>query len=409
MSIKVLVIGAVWPESNSSAAGQNMAALLAHFKAHNYSVHFASAAADSPHKDQQLGNDITLHSIALNDDSFDAFIAGLQPGIVVFDRFMTEEQFSARVRRQCPDALHILNTEDLHSLRHARHEAVKQGFSAATARLNNAFAQREVAAILRCDLSLIISATEYELLTGYYQVPTRQLLLFPLQQPLTPVNQPLAYSEREHFITVGNFRHAPNWDAVLQLKQLWPGIRAQLPDAQLHIYGAYPPKKATQLHNTKQGFLVKGWVDDIGNAMSQARVCLAPLRFGAGIKGKLLTAMQYATPSITTPIGAEGIASAEQWPGSIVDPTDHAAFITRACELYGSESIWQPASHSALKQAVGYRQHQAAGVEHLFATIPTLMADLPAFREGLFLQSVLWHHSLRACQFMSQWIEAKNR
>ena len=409
MTDKVLIIGAVWPESKSSAAGQNMAALIKLFAARDYSIHFASAAAESLHMDNDLLDECTLHSINLNEASFDTFVAQLTPAIVIFDRFMTEEQFSARVKKQCPDALHILNTEDLHSLRHARHEAVKQGGSARDAELNNTFSQREIAAILRSDISLIISSAEYRLLYDYYQVPDKQLQLFPLQQPLTTPSELPDYAARQHFVTVGNFRHAPNWDAVLQLKQLWPAIRARLPDAELHIYGAYPPKKATQLHNAKQGFIVKGWVDDIGQAMASARVCLAPLRFGAGIKGKLLTAMQYATPSVTTEVGAEGIASAEEWPGQVEGLTDPAAFIDAACDLYSKESKWLPASQQAHTVTAAYQhgQHQAQAA--LFDKIIIACNDLPAFRQDLFLHSLMWHHSLRASQFMSQWIEAKNR
>ena len=409
MTEKVLIIGAVWPESKSSAAGQNMAALIKLFTARDYGIHFASAAAESLHMDNDLLHECALHSINLNDASFDTFVAQLNPAIVILDRFMTEEQFSARVKKHCPDALHILNTEDLHSLRHARHEAVKQGGSAQDAELNNAFSQREIAAILRCDISLIISSAEYGLLSDYYQVPEKQLQLFPLQQPLTSPPELPDYPVRQHFITVGNFRHAPNWDAVLQLKQLWPAIKARLPDAELHIYGAYPPKKATQLHNAKQGFIVKGWVDDIGKAMASARVCLAPLRFGAGIKGKLLTAMQYATPSVTTEIGAEGIACAKEWPGKVVSLTPPAAFIDAACDLYCEEAKWQQASQQANTVTAAYQhaQHQAQAA--LFEKIAGARNDLPAFRQGLFLHSLMWHHSLRASQFMSQWIEAKNR
>jgi glycosyltransferase involved in cell wall biosynthesis len=409
MTEKVLVIGAVWPESNSSAAGQNMAALIKQFASHNYEIHFASAAVQSQHVDADLLHHCSVHPISLNDSAFDAFIDRLQPDLCIFDRFMTEEQFAARVRKCCPDALHILNTEDLHSLRHARHEAIKNGLTASDAKLNNVFSQREIAAILRSDISLIISSAEYRLLTEYYQVPAQQLQLYPLQQTLHRPSHLAEFKTRQHFITVGNFRHAPNWDAVLQLKQLWPAIRARLPGAEMHIYGAYPPKKATQLHNPKQGFLIKGWVDDIAGPMASARVCLAPLRFGAGIKGKLLTAMQYATPSVTTEVGSEGIASNEEWPGKVVNLATPDVFIDAACELYQSESLWQQASQQADALTVSYQQAQQQAQVSLFEKITATRQALPAIRQGLFLQSLLWHHSLRASQFMSQWIEAKNR
>src|SRR5690606_24068137 len=106
-----------------------------------------------------------------------------------------------------------------------------------------------------------------------------------LSPPPADLNALPGFAAREHFIAIGNFRHEPNWDSVLWLKhQLWPLIRrrcAPLSDRlpELHIYGAYPPPKATQLHNPKEGFHIKGWAEDAGEVMRQARVCLAPLRF----------------------------------------------------------------------------------------------------------------------------------
>ncbi|MDC8831322.1 glycosyltransferase [Alteromonas gilva] len=407
MTSNVLIIGAVWPESNSSAAGQNMAALIRHFIANDYTVHFATAAAESEHADHIESEHYTTHSITLNDSQFDVLAGQINPAIVVFDRFMTEEQFSSRVRQQCPDALLILNTEDLHSLRYARHEAVKQGKPASQACLNNTFSQREIAAILRCDLSLVISQPEWKLLTEFYQVPAKQLVISPLQQTLDATPSASAdFATRSHFISIGNFRHAPNWDAVLQLKQLWPAIKSAVPEAQLHIYGAYPPKKATQLHNPKSGFLVKGWVDDVNRVMASARVCLAPLRFGAGIKGKLLTAILHATPSVTTAIGAEGIAAHQDWPGAVCDDT--SSIVEQAVSLYTNPQRWQQASDRAEPVLTQFKRLQTDAVKALFDTISHVRQDLPGFRRSLFLQSLLWHHSLRASQFMSQWIEAKN-
>ena len=150
----------------------------------------------------------------------------------------------------------------------------------------------------------------------------------------------LPFSQRQHFISIGNFRHGPNWDAVLYLKQtLWPLIRKQLPAAELHIYGAYPPPKATALHNARQGFLVKGWAEEARAVMGAARICLAPLRFGAGLKGKLVEAMACGTPSVTTSIGAEAMHDGLPWNGAIENEPD--AFAKAAVTLYQHEDRWR--------------------------------------------------------------------
>ena len=123
------------------------------------------------------------------------------------------------------------------------------------------------------------------------------------------------------------------------MQKIWPIIRKKIPDAELHIYGSYPPKKATQLNNSKSGFLIKGWAEDAFDMLANARVCLAPLRFGAGIKGKLIDSMQVGTPNVTTDIGAEGMAGSFSWPGIIANDVNSIA--TAAIELYQNEKLWQ--------------------------------------------------------------------
>jgi len=93
-----------------------------------------------------------------------------------------------------------------------------------------------------------------------------------------------SFEERRHFVSIGNFLHEPNWDAVQHLKKdIWPLIRKQLPEAELHIYGAYPSQKVFELHNEKEGFIIKGRAQDANQVIGNARLLLAPIRFGAGL------------------------------------------------------------------------------------------------------------------------------
>ena len=92
-----------------------------------------------------------------------------------------------------------------------------------------------------------------------------------------------------------------------------------MPESNLLIYGAYPSQKVLQLHKPAEGFIVKGRAADAEEVIKSAKVVLAPLRFGAGLKGKLIEAMQCGTPSITTSIGAESMHGNLPWNGFIVD------------------------------------------------------------------------------------------
>lgn len=406
---KVLAIGYVWPEPNSSAAGSHMMSLLRLFKRQGWSVEFATPAQETEHMIDLSEEGITSQSIQLNCDSFDQYIEELQPDVVMFDRFMMEEQFGWRVEKVCPNAFKLLDTEDLQFLRNARHEAVKKETELTKAHLYSDLAKREIAAILRCDLSLIISSYEMELLQSEFNIDPKLLHHLPFMVDLNTLPESTkSFEERKNFMTIGNFRHAPNWDAVLQLQKIWPKIRKQLPDTELHIYGSYPPPKATALHNPKTGFHIKGWAKDAQEVMEDARVCVAPLRFGAGIKGKLLDAMKLQTPNVTSEIGSEGMLPQGelQWPGAVADDIDE--FIEQAVALYNDEEKWfkaQSQCHSILE--AHYEQNQLG--DKLIERLTALESELESHRLDNFFGSMLKHHSMASTKYMSQWIAEKNK
>lgn len=408
MSKKLLIIGWVWPEPKSSAAGSRMLQLIDFFQQQQYQVTFASPAQQTEHMENLSDLNVTLQEIVLNCVGFDTFAENLQPDVVLFDRYMMEEQFGWRIAKVCPNALRVLDTEDLQSLRNARHQAIKSNIPVEQANLNTDLAIREVAAIFRSDLSIMISRDEVALLESHYKVDSSLLVYCPFMYTEQTLKQRSpSFAERKQFISIGNFRHAPNWDAVLWLKQkVWPLIRKQQPQAELVIFGAYPPKKATDLHDEKSGFLVKGWVDDAVVAMKSARVCLAPLRFGAGLKGKLAEAMFCGTPSVTTKIGAEGMHSVLPWGGAIThSPEDFAA---QAVALYADESLWNEASIHGKKNAMSLFD-QEKHWQTLASSINAAADNLTQHRTNNFIGAMLNHHSHRSTQFMSQWIEAKNK
>ena len=403
---KVLVIGYVWPEPNSSAAGSHMMSLLRFFKKNDFMVEFATPCAISEHMIDLGAEGINSRAIELNSSSFDEYISEYNPDIVLFDRFMMEEQFGWRVDKNCPNALKILDTEDLQFLRNARHEALKQKRELTQKDLNSDLAKREIASILRCDISLIISTYEMELLTKTFKIDSKILYYLPFMIDLKTVpKNSLSFEEREHFMTIGNFRHAPNWDVVLYLQKIWPLIKKELPKAELHIYGSYPPPKATALNNPKTGFLIKGWANDAKEVIEKSKVCLAPIRFGAGIKGKLLDSMIMRTPSVTTSIGAEGMSEDKVWNGFISD--DINDFVKNAVSLYSDKKVWEEASFKSLKLLEKYDKESLE--KELLTHIQNINKNLSQHRLDNFLGEMLKHHTLSSTKYMSQWIEEKNK
>jgi O-antigen biosynthesis protein len=400
----LVIIGTVWPEPTSTAAGSRMLQLISLFQKHDYEITFLCSASKSDFSFDLNQISVKTKAIQLNDSSFDTEITELNPNVVLFDRFMMEEQYGWRVMENCPNALRILDTEDLHFLRKAREVAFKQNRELVFEDYISDIFKREMASIYRCDLTLLISEYEMQLATETFKIDTSLLYYLPFLSEVINTNVP-KFEERYHFVSIGNFLHEPNWQTVLQLKKYWKSIKKQLPEAELHVYGAYISEKAKQLHNEKEGFLIKGRAESVTNVYSKAKVLLAPIPYGAGLKGKLFEAMQFGLPSITTKLGAEAMHGNLDWNGFITSDEDD--FIEKAIKLYTNKSLWETA------QKNGYEIIEKRFKKELYETnfmyqVKYLQENLKNHRTQNFMGQILQHQSLQSTKYMSKWIEVKN-
>mgnify|MGYP002630263136 FL=1 len=404
----LLIIGQTFPEPTTTAAGGRMLQLIEMFTSHGYGITFASSASSSEKSFNLDSIGVTTQQIVINDSSFDDFVRQLNPTLVLFDRFVTEEQFAWRVTQSCPKALKILDTEDLHFLRKARQQALKDATDVKNTNFFTETAKREIASILRCDLSLIISEFEMKLLTDTFAVSKEILYYLPFMVTKLPDSSNFPeFEQRANFMTIGNLLHGPNVDSVLYLKkEIWPLIKKQLPQAQLYIYGNYAPQHILELHNQKQGFYIMGWADSVAHVMQKARVCLAPLRFGAGLKGKLLDAMLYGTPGVTTSIGAEGMYGDLLTPGVIADTPE--AFAELSVAIYSDKIKWQQNAQRGV-EIIKARYNGKAIAKDFMTRLDALKINLKLHRQSHFVGQILQHQSLQASKYLSKWIEEKNK
>ncbi|OYD45618.1 glycosyltransferase [Sphingobacterium cellulitidis] len=401
----ILFIGLVWPEPTSSAAGWRMLQLVDLFLSHGYKITFASAASKSEFSFPLQEKDVQEIEIKLNDSSFDEILKELNPEIVLFDRFMVEEQYSWRVAQNCPDAIRILDTEDLHFVRQGRQNAYKKGIELDDSLLYSDLAKRELAAIYRSDLSLIISAFEMNLLQEEFNVPKSLLCYLPFQVLHNQEQSNYGFEDREHFAFIGNFLHEPNWKTVQVIKELWPSIRKRLPEAEMHIYGAYPSEKVWQLNQPKQGFRIMGRADHAIETLKKYRVLFAPIPFGAGLKGKFIDALYAGTPSVSSKVGAEAMFQNQDWPGTIANTSEE--LIEAATALYQDSAAWNTAAETAekiLKSLIDPNW----GMEFL-TQIENLETDLNRLRRKNMVGQILWSNQFLASKYLSQWIEEKNK
>jgi len=402
---QLLIIGYVWPEPDSSAAGQRMMHLIRLFLAHDYIISFACPALKSEFKVDLTTLGIKEIEIKINDPSFDELLIKLNPSHVLFDRFMMFEQFAWRIEEKCPKTFLILDTEDLHSLRDARQTAFKKGLELNESTINSDKYYRELSCLLRADLNLITSKYELQFLEEKNIIPKESLFYLPLIQKALSTEDILSwpsFKERSNVIFIGNFLHEPNWDTVKYLKQLWLKIKKNLPNVEIHIYGAYMSDKHLQLSNVKEGFILKGRADNPSELVSKYRLTLAPIRFGAGIKGKLLESMKAGTPSITSSVGAEGIGTEKNWPGFIVKSEED--FLQKTFHLYSNKESWMIAQGKGT--VIINEDFTAINFEE---ELISKIAQLTKGNTSSLLIKLLLFQSKKGDKYFSKWIEEKNK
>lgn len=402
--MKSVVLSAlVWPEPESSAAGVKAQQLLDFFVSQGVRVSVHSGAKPGPYSERLEKQGIAVFSCEANDSRFDEWIRGVQPDLVVFDRFMMEEQFSWRVRQNCPGALRVIDNVDFHALRRYREFLHKENKQFAI----NEFVEqedtlRELASYLRSDLTLVISKYEYQLLRDDVRFPENKLFYLPLCASPQKKN---GFQSRTGFSFIGNQRHAPNEDALkFLLDEVWPMLSGRIPGARLKIAGSYPIKAVEERARKFKNIEWIGPVPDAVSFLSETRVQLAPLRFGAGLKGKVLDSFSAGTPVVTTSIGAEGV---ERFPHESM-VSDAGEMISQATEIYEDETLWtsiQGKGFSVLENEFS--------AEHWFPQFAQALRFVSKRKDELrkrdWQQNLLWREQNRSTEYFSRWLELKNK
>ena len=255
-----------------------------------------------------------------------------------FDAVMVSRHYVASeilplLRTHAPYARRVFDTVDLHYLRERR--AAELAGDAALARAAARTRSDELAVIAAADVTLVVSEIEQALLAQ--EAPgARVEVVSNLHQVAGPGP---GFAAREGIVFVGGFRHPPNVDAVRWfVEAVFPRVRARLPGVVFHCIGSHPPEDVQALA-THAGVVVHGHVPDIGPWMSGARVAVAPLRYGAGVKGKVNLSMAHGQPVVATPCAVEGMHLADGHDVLVANDAD--AFADAVVRAYTDEGLWQ--------------------------------------------------------------------
>lgn len=454
----VLFFSNLYPETNASAAGVRSNRLLRNLSVSDgvARMHYITGTHNQPKLDESedtlraLAEDVGIqfHVLPPNQafastrlfesitkDSDEASI------LAIFDRFYAEEMYSFQIHKYMPQVCLVLDMQDIHSLRWARQRSVQQmdkespfdATKASHVRYDAAIhvvpdatddrLLRELASIHRCDASLVCSPVEMDLLRRHYDIAPNKLTLAPLFGNLAACSHTHKYNafdKRRDFVWIGGFRHDPNVDAVRQLRRLWPFLRERLaPESpQIHIYGAFcSDQLKKELHDPANGFLMHGYCSNLQETLNTARVMLAPLRFGAGIKGKIVDAWKSGLPVVTTSIGSEGMMLWEEeeeeegerkdgsictaWPGIVADRLDE--FVMAAVSLYTDAAYWYECQR-AIPRCLSLQDDDWDRVGRALADV---LQNRERRRSKDLSRAILWRETNRSTEYFSRYLESK--
>ena len=357
--MKLLVVDAWLPTPNIDSASQRMCNLLGLLREFG-EVTFAAddfAARPSGWKAIQ-GLDVRVETppVSVREhleqfaNSYDA---------IFLSRVTVAGAHLATARQCAPQARIVFDTTDL---------AYMRGFRGAKVTGNRNLLLQAVeskATELAADMTLVVSAAEQKMLGR--DCPEARVRIVSNIHEVYPSTRP--FQDRGGIVFIGAFSHHPNVDAMeFFCKDILPDVREQLGDVKITIAGGQPPQWLQDMRNEQ--FVVAGWVLDIGTLLSECRVLMAPVRYGAGVKGKVLLSMGYGVPVVGMSIAGEGIPARTRREIMIAD--DAVSFADALGEAYRDELLWNTLVLARRGESCAHRFVSRLGVE-LDACIGALM------------------------------------
>jgi GT2 family glycosyltransferase/glycosyltransferase involved in cell wall biosynthesis len=333
--LRVLVVDACMLTPDQDSGSMRMQAVLEILTALKCKVTFV---ADNLEYRQPYVEDLTRRGVEVQFQPYVRSIAdllsrrGREFDLVVLSRHYIAAKHIDAVRAFAPDALIAFDTVDLHFLRAERLAELEGGVTAkASARAKR---EEEIALIRKSDVTLVVSPIEEALLAEL--VPQAPVLVLSNIHDSMPGGKPFA--ERAGLVFIGSFQHPPNVDAMLwYAREILPRLRERLPGVPTYVVGSSVPASIKAL--AADDFVVTGYVKDVTPYFTGCRLSVSPLRYGAGVKGKVNLAMSYGLPVVATPPSIEGM---HLNPGEdVLVADDPAAFADAVVQAYSDEALWQ--------------------------------------------------------------------
>jgi glycosyltransferase involved in cell wall biosynthesis len=247
-------------------------------------------------------------------------------------------QYIDVVREYAPQAKTVFNTVDLHFLREKREQELIGRGKKLQEKLEN---NQEIGIMKKADSTIVVSEYEQNFLTSLHVKINSRFIPIPREIP----GRSGGFDNRKNILFLGGYLHKPNVDAVLYfMEEIWPIITKALPDCEFLIAGSNIPLELEELAAEK--IKVIGFVADLSQIFSECRISVAPLRYGAGVKGKVITSLSYGVPCVATSIASEGMGLMNGQNALICDsPAEFAAAVVK---LYTDSDTWEKVSQNGL-------------------------------------------------------------
>ena len=256
-----------------------------------------------------------------------------------------------------PKARIIYDTVDLHYLRTERQAKTEQ--KPALHKLAEQWRQLEYYLMDHTDATLVVSYEEQKLLAREKPEVTVHVLS-NINQPVPEHAKPQAFKNRRGLLFIGS-SHPPNEDAMIWfVKSILPLVRRELPDVELTLLGSNPSAKVARL--ASDHVHVPGFIEDVSPQFTSARVFVCPMRYGAGVKGKVSQSLSYALPVVSTEVGREGMHLVDGV--SCLAAESAEDFARQVVRLYTDEALWQKVSDGG-REVYEQRFSEAAGLKAL--------------------------------------------
>jgi O-antigen biosynthesis protein len=289
---------------------------------------------------QQLGVEV-----AYDRENFSNYIKkyGEYIDLAILSRPNIAETYLGKIRKNSRAKILYL-AHDLHFLREMRESQLGENKEAPE--INSRTREREIDIIKKSDMSLVFSEEEKKIVKKDH--PEIKIITIPWIEKNNEDIPKNKFEEREGIMLLGGFRHQPNVDSVLWFhKEIFPIVKKKIHDAKVYVIGSEPPKEILDLDSNDFKILGFATEKDLAAYFNKNKVFVAPLRFGAGFKGKIAKSMAYGLPVVTTSIGAEGIGVRDGESAVIADTADE--FAERLVKLYKDENLWNVISKKSLE------------------------------------------------------------